>query len=374
MAGWLHVLAVLALVTAPLACGVCAAAAQEPPRPDAAAQVAAWMRDQRAGGVVVVLVDPAGARFYARGTHGERDPQPLGPDSIVELGGLTQPFVALLWAQLVLDGTIERDAALGDLWRDVPWPPGRGAWRLPLTSLLTHTAGLPARPPVLTPTGALPAADQPYAQVDAALLRAFFASWRPEDDGARPAYAASDLGYAAVAAALQERLGEPLAWVLGPRVLEPLGMGSTAFALGPGMDTRLASGHRQRLPVRPLEWNALRGAGGLLGSARDLGEFLRFTAGLRDGPRDALRLTAQPLHLAGSPEVQAAPGWLVRIDPAEGPFVFQRGDTPGYSSFLGFNTARRVGVAVVSNSDRRVDPLAVSLYRWLLDNARQPEE
>ncbi|MFO1326683.1 MAG: serine hydrolase domain-containing protein [Rubrivivax sp.] len=248
-------------------------------------------------------------------TAGHRDlarMQPMTPDTLFRLYSLSKPIATVAVLALVADGRLTLDAPVAR------WLPAFGELRvgsgaaarapqraLTLRHLLTHTAGW----------GAVSGLDE--APTLAAYAARLAASPLEADPGTRFAY---DGLHTELAVHLAETVsGAPFDRLLQRRVLQPLAMHDTGFALSPAQRQRLAEmsalddqgrlvaapsrgGEAPGAPLRP--WAS--GAGGLYGSAADL---LRFARALRDG--DAILpepLRHQMLHnQLGSAEVPAPP-------------------------------------------------------------------
>ena len=67
-------------------------------------------------------------------------------------------------------------------------------------------------------------------------------------------------------------------------------------------------------------------------------------------------------RLAPVPEMEGSIGlaWLLSGDPAK-PIVWHNGQTSGYHAFVGFDTGKRRGVAVLVNETSGIEPLAFAL-------------
>lgn len=130
---------------------------------------------------------------------------------------------------------------------------------------------------------------------------------------------------------------------------------------------RIAGGHDES--GRPCETPTLpRGvaSGGLYGSVADLLAFLR----AHWDPATPSR-TADAMALAIRPRAKAAEGnevgllWHIGAVPdGDGVrAVWHNGALPGYRSFVGFLPAERIGVAVLTSTQRSVDAIGAALLR-----------
>lgn len=178
----------------------------------------------------------------------------------------------------------------------------------------------------------------------------------------------SNLGAGLLGHALGLRAGQGYEGLVASRILQPLGMSSTAIHLPPALAARFASGHDDSgYPLPAWDFSALAGAGGLRSTAPDMLLFL-----------DALMGAAGPLAAAAA--LLAAPG-----DPGslgfglpqlEGHVALQHeGGTGGFRSYAGCIPAWRRGVVVLANAlTGACADLGIHLCdpRWALQWFRRP--
>jgi CubicO group peptidase (beta-lactamase class C family) len=331
-----------------------------------AARTAQRLAPGRVGAVVCVV---AGGRTVteAVGRTGAAGTLP-GPDTGFEIGSVTKVFTALLLARLAVDGRVDPDEPLAGLLDGAVVPEREGSL-ITLRHLATHTSGLPRLPRGML-LGALlrPGTPDPYQDCHADVLLAGLERTRLRAaPGRRFRY--SNLGAGLLGLALARRTGTDYGELLHREVCAPLGLGSTAPAGGPGGPDAgtLAQGHTRRGAPTPY-WDLadLVGAGGLRSTAADVTRFVRAQLEPAATPLEqALELTQvrQPgsralsvLHL----------GWMgqdVHPRAGGGRLLWHNGGTGGFTSFVGFDPDRKVGVVALSNSARPVDGPALELLR-----------
>lgn len=307
----------------------------------------------RTAALAAAVVDGAQVQLAA---EAGADAGPVTPDTLFELGSVTKTFTALLLADAVVRGELALDdpveAVLPDRLRL------RDAAGAPITwaDLATHRAGLPRLPDNLRdPSGA-----DPYDYSRAELL-AFIAGWRAS---ARrdTAWAYSNLGYGLLAEALAMRAGQPYAELLRARVLQPLGLDGMALALrAPAVPGLVPGRDAQGRPVPNWRFDAIAGAGALVGSARQLARYAQAALGLFDHPlKPAFALAMQPRAEGPSAANRVALAWLAAP-------LFERqvlnhdGGTGGYASSLWLDPSRRRAALVLSRGALPVNDLALLL-------------
>src|SRR5262245_17585136 len=237
------------------------------------------------------------------------------PETIYDLGQLAQPLTACAVLVLEQQKKLKTKDTLDVFFADVP----SEKKKITLHHLLTHTSGLPR-----TTTAA---ASKLETRED--LIQTVERVPLSDPPGTEPA--ATDGGYAVLAAVVEVVTKRPFEEVLRELVLQPAGLTSTGFRQGTDLDAaRVARGlttsdepmpegakatrfpdETGRLEEKELategwySWG-LRGAGGILGTAPDM---WRFEQALRG---DAL-LTKESKRKLFTPELATfAYGWLVQ--------------------------------------------------------------
>jgi len=336
--------AVLALV---LARG---AAAQTPIPDDVHANIRARVAAGYSVGIVVGLVDSAGARYAAEGSTAMRGGQPVNERSMYEIGSITKVFTALALADMVRRGEVGLDDSVQRLLPAGSVVPSRNDKPITLRLLSAQRSGLPRMPDNFAPRNP----QNPYADYDGARLLEFLRGYTlTHDPGERYEY--SNLGVGLLGYALAQRGHESYEAMVTRRVLAPLHMTSTMVTLTPDARARLAHGHSGGQEAANWDLDALAGAGALRSDAVDMTAFLAAAMGLRSTPLDsAFALTERTQFDAGSPAMDIGLGWHI-LKRSAMRIIWHNGGTGGYRTFIGFDPARRVGVVVLSNSSQSAD-------------------
>ena len=288
--------AFLVLGLAALACG----SGVEPPAPtlpEAAAAAATGVRgvieeDGRGGAAFGIVV--AGEMIVAEG-FGFADPQgqtPARADHLFRIGSITKPVTAMAMLRLVHlekarfgDPVTAFVPELEQVRNPYSWTPGPSIFQL-----ATMTGGL-AREPENLPRYLVGA---PRDWLDAA-FRALEAVSFEYEPGTRYQY--SNIGYAMLGAAVERAGGQPFMAQVGEHLLAPLGMDSSTFFPTPELEDRIAEGVTVKddgsLDAEtPAREHAGRGYkvpnGALYATVADLAVFLRFLAGSKGEPFDAV--------------------------------------------------------------------------------------
>ena len=190
-------------------------------------------------GVVIGVIEPAGRRVVAYGRSGTE--RPLDGDTIFLLGSVSKSFVGLVLADMSRRGEVKLDDPASKFLPPGVKMPQRGR-PITLADLSTHTSGLPAWPNNIDML-AEPDPMEAYTVQD---LYRFLSTYTPSrEPGGGPEY--SNLGVSLLGRLLGLRVDKEYKALLKERVLQPLGMDSTAIQLSPEQLKRLALGHDKDL-------------------------------------------------------------------------------------------------------------------------------
>jgi len=295
--------------------------------------------EQQSTGIVVGVIDSSGERVVG-------EPGVLDGDSIFEIGSLTKVFTALLLSDMAERGEVKlSDPA-------AKYIPVKLPSSITLRDLATHTSGLPRMPSNFT-------ADH-YTR---RMLLDFLSHYEPPSNAE---WKYSNLGYGVLGLAI----APDYETALRSRITGPLQMNSTLVGIAQPDHARLAIGHDDRLmPVAASNFGALAPAAGLHSSANDLLKLLSAVLGYeRTALAPALAAMLNLRRATSTPGLMNALGWQISM-PDGLQIVWKDGETPGYSSFLGFNPKARVGVVVLSNTSTARGVNDIGMY--ILDAASQ---
>jgi serine-type D-Ala-D-Ala carboxypeptidase/endopeptidase len=363
-AAWIAACVAAGIVAPGAACGGAAQTAAPPVIPAAetgrhrdevAAQVQPFLDAQLVSGLVVALYDVGQTEVYGFG----RGPGNAPPDgtTLFELGSVTRAYTALLLADAVQRREVEIDTPVAELLPPGVTVPTRGKVAITLGHLVQQSSGLPSVPPTVL---ARNAAQDPYAKYgDDALYNDLIQTELQATPGTRIQY--SSYGTGLLGFALGRKLGGGYAKVLTERVLKPLELKDTFFAVPAAARPRLVAGSNEDLaPVPGWTFDALAGAGGLVTTAQDqlrlIDAELDAAAGGARPLRRAMKLTQEPqLDRVGDNQGM---GWT--IDSAGR--YWSSGSTGGHHAFVGFDPKTKRGIVVLASTatalvDRLVDPL-----------------
>lgn len=329
-----------------------------PHRAAVAAQIQPLIDAEMTSGLVVGLYDAGKMQVYGFGA-GPGGKPPRG-DTLFEIGQVTHVFTSLVLADAVQRREVTLDMPASELLPPGVTMPTVDKVPITLKHLALNVSGLPTLPPSLA---AQPTAEAFAAYNEDALYRDLIHTQLIARPGTR--IHSSDYGVGLLAFILGKKIGD----VTKSRVLEPLALKDTSFTVVE--PARFAEGMNDNFVKAPrAEFGVLRGALGLVSSARDLLRVvdaeLDAAAGGKQPLRHAMRLS-QETQLEGEGANEGL-GW--NVDSAGR--YWQAGGTAGFRSFISFDPKTRRGVVLLSSSSvSLIDSLAKRLYD-ILGNVEVP--
>lgn len=278
-------------------------------------------------GLVVGVVLAGKKETWGYGRAGARNNVPDG-DTLFRVASATKPITGLLLAQLVMEGTLGyEDVAISFQDRPVTY-----------RQLVTHTSGLPVH---------LPGRSGESLESFRQALTIFEL---PRMPGGRFEY--STAGYGVLGLRLGEKSGAgSFEAAVTEKVLLPLGMRATTFALDEAAEARFAG---ETPPPRHARGpNPFNASGGLISSAGDLLQLIAVNLDPASQPSlaPAIRLTQQRcMEIRQTfPGSGAALGWFT-FGPTGSLYYFS-GVATGFRSFMAFDLEANCGVVMLTNTD-----------------------
>ncbi len=221
-----------------------------------------------------------------------------------------------------------------------------------LRDLASHYSGLPRLPANLS----FKDMADPYADYDEASLLAFLKGWTPtRAPGAMFEY--SNFGAGLLGYVLGRAGGKPYEHLVADRILKPLGMTATRFAIGPG---EAAPHGTDGKPVKPWNLAVLVAAGGLRSTAGDMANFTRALISPPATLKPAVAMLFRDVRPASGAQ-KIGLGLFTR-GTSSGFIAFHDGGTGGSRSSLVINPIGKRGSIVLVNSAANPGPGPLSLH------------
>lgn len=341
-----------------------------PPDADIQALIQSRVDEKRATGIVVGVMEADGTtRVFTAGEAGPGT-QPLGAQTVFEIGSITKVFTGILLADMVSKGEVSYDDPVSKyLPADEVTMPTRDGREITLLDISTHRSALPRMPDNFTP------ADEanPYADYTIRQMYEFLSNYElTRDIGSEPEY--SNLAVGLLGHVLARVHGSSYEDLVRERILEPLGMNNTGITLSDDMQHWLAKGHDgEGNVVSNWDLPTLAGAGALRSDMNDMLKFIAANTGPPETPlEEAMRDSHQRRNSFGGPN-DIGLNWII-TNQGEDRVVWHNGGTGGFRSFAGFDPDRGVGAVVLTNSNQGSDDIGMHLINSALPLTPVPED
>ena len=307
------------------------------------------------GGMAVALYIDGRTVFFNYGMADSTRKQPVTSDSLFNLASVGKVFTSSLLAQAVKQGEVALDDPVAKYVTELQQ--GGDIRRVTLGQLASHTSGLHRVPQQYEPSHRGPSSLPDFIR--------YLNAWKADDGhepGKQDIY--SNTGFVLLQLALQRRFNTPIAKLLEQRLLQPLGMTSTAMPvprpnargqIAPALRQRAVQGYAvdgQPVGVPGNEQGTFNwpGTGQMYSSARDLAVFLAANLGALPNNRplqDAMALAQQGVFTV-NPRFTQALGWqLVRNDDLT--IVDKNGGLNNTSTYIGMIPQKRLGIVILAN-------------------------
>ena len=345
-----------------------AASAQHfPSDGDLMALIQSRVDEARAVGIVIGVMEADGTtRIVAYGDAGP-DAQPLGEESVFEIGSITKVFTGILLADMVARGEVLLTDPVAKYLPAGVTMPSRGGREITLLDLSTQYSGLPRLPTNLSPSDIA----NPYADYTTENLYAFLSGYElTRDIGSEHEY--SNLGVGLLGHVLALAGGSSYEDLVRERILKPLGMSKTGITLDEDMQSWMTIGHDQAGNVVPL-WDlpSLAGAGALRSDVTDMLVFVAANAGPAETPLEHAMRDSHAEQRRINEGMSVGMNWF-KLHVGDDEIIWHNGGTGGFRSFTGFDPTRNVGVVVLTNSGHGADDIGFHLLNAAIPLAKAP--
>lgn len=259
-------------------------------------------------------------------------------DSRYEIGSISKPMLAGIYAKLVADGKLDIHQPLQDWVPEGIEVPQMGEKPILLRHMLTHTSGLPRLPALLMPAEV----NDPYADfTEEALWQSLAQAQLVAEPGAQFGY--SNFAFMMLSKIAAKASGLSLAELYEQTLYAPLGMANASFT-GDTMPPLSAEGEAV------LNWNFaedMQGVGGVRASLSDMEAWV--AAQLGWGP-ESLSAALATSHDVLAETAQVNVGWAWLYAPVQGTtYLTHGGGTGGFASMVAIDTEAQQAAIVLSN-------------------------
>lgn len=291
-----------------------------------------------------VLEADGSTRVVSYGDAGS-DARPLGPRSVFEIGSISKVFTATLLAEMVARGEVSLSDPVSKYLPKEITVPSREGREITLLDLATHQSGLPRNPDNMS------SADpkNKYADYSAEKLYTFLSSHElRREPGSEMEY--SNLGMGLLSHALARAGGGSFKDLVRERILDPLGMNMTGYALEGEMAEWMAEGYDKDGNVATFwDVDVLAGAGGLRSNVEDMLVFVAANMGSQNTQLERAMRDTHEIRKRRNAQYGIGLSWQVRSD-KDGQILLHSGGTGGYHTEIAFDPDKGVGYVLLTNS------------------------
>jgi CubicO group peptidase (beta-lactamase class C family) len=305
---------------------------------------------------------------------------PADPQTVYRTGSVTKVFTALMLMQLRDAGKLHLDDPIEKYLPEFKiksrFPDARPAT---FRQVAAHYSGLPREPPMLheyQATDEFPSVEDQLKSLKNAEMML----------PAMTMYSYSNLGYNIMGLALSRVAKQPYDQYVATHILKPLGMNHSGFALTEQMKKHFAVGYKSARPDGTHERSSYPkhglASGMLYSNVDDLAKFLSLF--FREGPRGSKQVLGSssllemliPVAVSTdlSRDEKGRPLWLwlagstvgFSVNPFSGEQIhYKDGGTAGFSSIVYINYPRKLGMALLTNTETEPFWLGYNLLRKL---------
>ena len=296
-------------------------------------------------GLSYVIIQNNETKYGNIGFSDKENKQPATSKTLYELGSTSKAFTALAVLNLNREGMIELDNKVSDY---IDW--FKGYYRneevdITIDQLLHHTSGIPFYTLSLIPeSNQTDALERTIKKINSISLHSI--------PGKKYEYAS--VNYDILALVVEKITGTPFETYLDKVVFNQLGLKNTT--IGEAVDSAyLSKGYKIGF-FRPREYNAPTFKGNnasayVVSNIEDVSKWLEYQMGIKSCGLDSMiELSHQRDNSVFPHNLSSyAFGWNVSLKGDN--VIFHEGLNPNYSSFIAFQKDKKIGVAILTNSN-----------------------
>jgi len=314
------------------------------------------VENKRCPGMVVGIINEKGKQVFGYGKINGNNTQQADENTLYDIGSVTKIFTSLVLADMVSKGELNLNDPISKFLPKSVKVPIRNGREITLLDLATHTSGLPRQIDNSKPKDL----NNPYADYTTEKLYDFLSHYTlTRDIGSKYEY--SNIGVGLLGHILTLVAGKDYETLVIKRICEPLKMNSTLITLTLELRKRFATGHdADGNVVKNWDFSALAPCGALRSTLSDLLTYAEANMGLmKTNLEPAIKLTH---HIRDSinPELYMGLGWHIWKKFGK-QIYWHDGNVGGYYAYFGFDLKHKTAVVVLSNSDNRIDDIALHI-------------
>ena len=314
-------------------------------------------------GIVIGIFEGDKVEYFSYGKTDIKTGVHVDENSVFEIGSVSKVFTALLLADQVVNKKMKLSDPISMYLPQGIKSPTRNGQEITLQHLSTHSSGLPRLPSNMIIENRI----QPYVNYTGKDMLDFLSNYElTRDIGQQWEYSSYGVGLLGYILGLNDKSDYESLMI--KKIAIPLKLNDTRVNLTPEMKKRLAWGHRRGIKIHlGHDMTCMAGGAGIRSTVKDLVLFLQANTLLNYTPlKEAMQLSHKQAFKDEKRRREIGLGWFLSDTP-NGKLIWHGGNTPGYTSFIGFFEGTNKGVVVLTNSAGNV----LDIGRTLL-GSKQP--
>ncbi|MFK7908471.1 MAG: serine hydrolase domain-containing protein [Chitinophagales bacterium] len=295
----------------------------------------------------------------------------LDSTALFAIGSITKTFTTALLTAMVVDKVVKLEDPITLYLPDSVTLVNSFLEKITLEELASHTSGFPQRPQNLALK--MQSKGQPYANYELSDLHQYLIDYRPILDKKRlksleKKFLYSHFGIGLLGHLLEVAGKESYPNLLQKYLLQSLGLKSAKLLENISAEQNRLKGHDfSGNETLPEECASLYASEGLYISLPDLLQFVKVN--MEESEQFSfLRTNLEAKCKTDKKRVQMGLGWFIieQGNPKKYPPIYTHSaKTNGFSSYVGFIPKTQTAVVVLSNSNKRVDQLGISILELI---------
>ena len=335
-------------------------------------KVQGFMENGKIPGLTLVIVRDGQPDIIKGYGYADVDKKtPVTPDTLFELCSTSKAFTALAALKCEADGLINLDSPVSTY---LPWfyTMYKGEKQhITIRQLLHQTSGMPYRAVTrIPPSSAANALEQTVRNLVGIEL-----DFKP---GEKFSYAT--INYDILAAVIQEATGMAYEDYMVKNILRPLGLTHTLAGREQLAGQETSTGYKiSFFKPRPFDAPSYRGnnaAGYIITNGTDMARWLKLQLGLEENEFSPLIQKTHERDKSVRPNpanmLAYAMGWMTALDGSG--MILHPGNNPNFTAYVIFNPEKKIGVAVMANSNSNFTPYIGGVVMTQLVGLPMPPE
>lgn len=261
-------------------------------------------------------------------------------DTIFEIGSITKAFTGIMFAQMVLENTLEASDTVAKF---VPELSGTFAGAVTLADLATHKSGLARLPEDIVDSV------NPYATYSWVQLVNYLKTAQATNEP-KPDY--SNTGTALLGQILAIKDGVTYAELLEKRITKPLGMDDTSLSVTDCKKDRFIDGYDAELNVvSHWDFAVFAPTGAIRSTVNDMLKFIK------------LNLRPDDSTLGQAMQLSQKNNWGWDSEIIGLPFPYKNGGTAGFSTAMFIDHSRKTAAIILTNISYEADSFIIPILK-----------